>query len=234
MKKKQFYIIIVSILLAITLLLSSCNGDSGGKQAQRIEVLSGSFKIDYAIDEQLDLSNAYINVQYWDGSIEKKQITADMVSGFDTGLTNSEAQLTISYRGALVNLFYTVGKNQTAIFTYSRLLMRKEGKYLILSLNNLEEHDFGIYAAEFTLTLPKEEMYASFEALGKDCAIAKEEITDAVKILWYNSNATPLKKGADIVKVKLNNADGESVQVKSINISDGVETIRLPSKTIKL
>lgn len=230
MKKKQFYIFI--ILLAVALLLSSCNGEGEGKKVQRIEVVSGSFKIGYAIDEQLDYSNAFINVLYWDGTREQKQVTADMVSGFDSGLTNSEGQLTISYGGVSVNLFYTVGKNESMVLTYSRLLMRKEGKYLIISLINLEEHSSGIYAVTFSLSQPKENMYKSFTALGG--TIAREDIVDGTKILWYNNKAEPLKKDADIVKIELSNADGESVQVKNIDICDGEEVIRLPSKTIKL
>lgn len=231
MKKKYLYII--AILLLVTLLLTACNGNGEGKKVQRIEVASGSFKIDYAIDEQLDLSKAYINVLYWDGYKEKKQVTADMISGFDSRRTNNEGQLTISFGGVAVSLFYTVGKNQSFVDTYARLHARKEGNDLILSLHNLGEYEDGIYAVTFLFISPEDIILQSL-ALGEGCVLESTKKPEGIKFLWYNSQAKPLTKDADIIKIKLKKSEDSSVQIKNIDISDGIEVIRLPSQTIIL
>ncbi len=231
MKKRNLYIIIV--LMLVVLLLTACNGGRDGKRVQRIEVVTGSFKIDYAIDEQLDLTKAYINVLYWDGDKERKQVTPDMVYGFDSRLSKSEGQLTISYGGATANLFYTVGKNQSIVNTYARLLMRKEGNDLILSLHNLEEYDEGIYAVTFLFIGPEDIIIQSL-ALGEGCVLKSETKAEGIKFLWYNSQAEPLTMDADIAKIKLKKSSDSDIQIKNIDISDGLEVIRLPSQTIIL
>lgn len=229
MKKR---LTVLAILIIILLSLASCNGNGEDKAVQRIEVLPGSFKIDYKIDEQLDLSNAYMNIIYWDGNKEQKKITESMVTGFDTGKTINEGQLSVNYGGQSAKLFYTVGKNEVAVNTYARVLARREGNSIIISLKNLAEYGEGIYAATFTLSAPDTNIFKTFTALGAGGAASYEEKEDGIKILWYNANAQSVKQDTDIIKIDLNQTDGETVVISKIDISDGVHIIKLPSKSI--
>ena len=196
---------------------------------QRIEVLPGSFKIDYKIDEQLDLSNAYMNIIYWDGNKEQKKITESMVTGFDTGKTINEGQLSVNYGGQSAKLFYTVGKNEVAVNTYARVLAERALRYYFAETLRIRGD---IYAATFTLSAPDTNIFKTFTALGAGGAASYEEKEDGIKILWYNANAQSVKQDTDIIKIDLNQTDGETVVISKIDISDGVHIIKLPSKSI--
>ena len=55
------------------------------------------FKKDYKVGDELNLTDGKITVYNNDGTSEEKEITADMVSGFDSTTANSNLKLTITY-----------------------------------------------------------------------------------------------------------------------------------------
>lgn len=68
----------------------------------KIEVVEGDYKDEYVQDQILDLNNLKIRATYSNGFSEVIDVTASMVSGFDS-LTIGEKQLVITYKGKSVN-----------------------------------------------------------------------------------------------------------------------------------
>lgn len=67
------------------------------KEITTISLTSG-FKDEVEVDSYPDLTNAKITVHYKDGSYAHKQITSEMIQGFDTS-KDGESEFVISYKG---------------------------------------------------------------------------------------------------------------------------------------
>lgn len=229
--KKRYFLICIMVMLAL-LLLTSCNGGQTGKSPRRIEVVPGSFKLNYRIDEELDLSEAYINVVYWDGDSARVAITQSMVSDFDSRKTLAQGYMTIKYGSVETKIIYSVGNNETAIDTHMRLLMRQEGSYIIFSLRNID--DYEIIAATFSLICSDYDIFETYTPIAKNSAVNYDKKTEGIKILWYNAKAEGISQDTDILKIKLKDAYSQTIETRRIEVSDGNTIIRLPSKVILL
>jgi len=66
---------------------------------QSIAVKAGSQKISYLVNDSLDVTNLKITVTRSDGSTYDKDVTADMVSGFDSSAVAASLTLTVTFEG---------------------------------------------------------------------------------------------------------------------------------------
>ena len=88
MSKKR----LIGIFLVLTLVLTfvftatSCLPKSPNEPTLKIVnvEMKGTLKTSYYVGEELSFGDAYLQVAYNDGSFEKVDITADMVSGFNS------------------------------------------------------------------------------------------------------------------------------------------------------
>ena len=229
---KNKHIIILIILILISVFFVGCNGQ-GDKPIRTIAVQPGSIKVNFAIDEEIDLSNATIIVNYWDGSNQTLPITRDMISDFDTRQTLTNGQMTITYQDKTDRLFYTVGNNEHIIRTNARMLIDKKEGNLTFSLNHLEEFDLGIYAASFFIEIEDLEFLGDFTVLNSANGdrISKEIKENGIKVLYYNEEAIPLYQDRDFLKIEILPTENEVIlKLKDIEISDGETIVRLPDK----
>ena len=72
----------LALVMALTALVACAQTEE--KTVTKIEIVDGSFKESYVLDEIADLSGARIFVTYADGSTQFVPITPDMVSGLNT------------------------------------------------------------------------------------------------------------------------------------------------------
>ncbi len=137
MSKKR----LISIFLVLTLILtfvftaSSCLPKSQEPTLKIINVeMKGTPKSSFYVGEELSFGDAYLQVAYNDGSFERVNITADMVSGFNNQYPGDYI-LTVSYKGynfdyhiiveAIFtddthNLLYYIDDNKSVIVGYNK------------------------------------------------------------------------------------------------------------------
>ena len=138
MSKKR----LIGIFLVLTLVLTfvftatSCLPKSPNEPTLKIVnvEMKGTLKTSYYVGEELNFGDAYLQVAYNDGSFEKVDITADMVSGFNSQ-NPGDYILTVSYQGfnfeyhIIVeavftdnthNLLYLIDDNKAVIVGYNK------------------------------------------------------------------------------------------------------------------
>ena len=74
---------------------------------ESISLADKEYKTDYEYDEELDLTNVFLDVEMKSGATQEVQVTSDMVSGYDKRKIETQV-LTISYRGKTTGLVVTV------------------------------------------------------------------------------------------------------------------------------
>ena len=84
---------------------------SAPKTLVKIEV-SGNFKTEYELNEQIDLSGIIITAYFSDGSTLVVPATELIISGFDTSVPG-EQKVTITYQGQSVEITLTIKDSQT-------------------------------------------------------------------------------------------------------------------------
>ncbi|MDY3282329.1 LamG-like jellyroll fold domain-containing protein [Dysosmobacter sp.] len=88
--------------------------DPTGQKTVTAITLSTSPRTEYAVGEALDVSGGKLTVTYDDGSEKVMDLTADMVSGFDSS-RGGTVTLTVSFGGQTTTFDVTVSKVLTAI-----------------------------------------------------------------------------------------------------------------------
>lgn len=96
-KKKSLILLIVVVFVAVAALAVACNDDKVVKEI----TVEGGMKSVYAVGEAF--AGGRITVTYEDGTSESIDITAEMLSGFDTS-TPGTKQVTVTYEGVSVTV----------------------------------------------------------------------------------------------------------------------------------
>lgn len=256
LKKLICIILLVAFLIAI---LTACKkGRAIESPVEKIEILQGSFKSQYALDEQLDLSNAKIKVFYLSGETEEKSITIDMIAGFDTR-TNLPATKTLEvvYRGVSTTFTYEV-LGETHVTSPIRLVIEeapdpeKGAGYCCLNLYILhaDEVTNGIYALMFDVEKASELSIAVTTVVLSQRISAKWTTTpyentenpNKFSILAYAKNGqdallTTIDEGESTQKILLYSirikkpSSASTIHLKNITISDGTKDTKAPNLT---
>lgn len=107
-KKAKILVVVLMAVLILSSIITLFACDNMGKtKASKIEVVGGTLKHTFMLDEQIDYSNARIYAYFRSGK-ETIQLRPEMVSGFNSSTTKENAMLTITFASVSVDWLYSV------------------------------------------------------------------------------------------------------------------------------
>ncbi len=235
MKKR---LLILTVIFAFLFAFSACSE----RKITEISLVKNSFPTEYRVDETLDLSGAFLSLVYSNGDPERKEITADMVEGFDTS-TTGEKTLWVVYGEHRVSHTYRVYNPENAakeILTTARLSLSAyaNDEYieytLRLSMGDLKEisaisftlqseTSLSVNAAKSNLTLSSEGSNASYR-----CSVSSDGKT-LKTVIFETDGQTLMRETGIVARIKINGGTARSVSVKDATVSDGNRNYYLPS-----
>lgn len=236
MNKKTLKTLVILTLICLLplLVLSACNKE---KTVASIQIVQGSFKEIYSLDEKLNLTNAKILVTYTDNTTANVSITSSMISGFDTSTTTTGKALTVSYKGKSVNFIYKV---QSSIFVETSFRFNidvvenesKTGYDINVKADKASTVTNGVYALEFNLsasggtalTEPVLKLGNAFKM-----EIYSASVSSMVVVVYSTTGYDTITDGATILSVKATKPSTlETITVQSASISNGEADFVVP------
>ena len=233
---KSVIILVVACLIPV-LLLTACAKE---KNVSSIQIVQGSFKEIYALDENLNLSHAKLLVTYTDGSTANVSITSAMVSGFDTSTTTTGRTLTVTYKGKSANFIYKV-QNSVSVETAFRFNLgvaeneAKNGYDVSIKAQNVGD---GIYALRFTLSTsggialiePTLKLGSEFKM-----QIYSSSASSMVIVVYSASGYDSVPEGAEIFAVKATKPNEKgTINIQNASVSDGANDFIVPQAEYKI
>lgn len=230
----------LALVMALTALVACAQTEE--KTVTKIEIVDGSFKESYVLDEIADLSGARIFVTYADGSTQFVPITPDMVSGLNTSASAVNATLTVTYKGVSTQFNYRVISAE-GVRTSFRLKLSAEGtgsqRTLTVAASGVQGVEKGVYAIAFDIaatggaTVPGE---VSILYTGNWKFSVKRNSSTALRVVLYSSDgAEALSGDCDLISlpVTVSGVSG-TVNIQSASISDGIEDFTVPTSSLTL
>jgi len=224
MNKKAFSAIVIALILALCLgALSSCAKE---KQVSRIQILGGSFKDNYSLDETVDYDKLYIIVTYKDGDTARVKVQPEWIEGFDLSTTGSRKALTVNYKGAKAEYLYSV-TYKYSVTSPVRLSATKGDangkKEITLALANLDR--MPAYAVRVDISLNGMKYEGREDTLPEGWGATQNASGGKLSLLFFAADGTaPLEGG--LTKVYLS-GQSDTIYLEAV-ISDGVSDHRLP------
>lgn len=232
---KRFRRITLILIIAVLVLASFAGCEKKQSAVDSIEIVSGSFKESYALDSDLELSGAQLNVTYKDGNKETIPITREMVSNFDTYTTTNSRILTVTYGGAKAEFIYKVNWNGGAVDTPVRLSAEAVSGatfYTVtVTAQNCARVANGVYALKFYLSLNSAVTFVEFESALPEGWKLKQEVSGKnLKFIAYSETGRQaLPDSQPIVRVKVTKGSGRgTVTLQNLSISDGTRDYTVP------
>lgn len=236
MKKKVVIItILIIVVFSLSGIISACK--PGVTQIDRIDVVTGGLKEFYALDEQMNFSDAKIKVYYTDGSSLIVLVNPEMLEGFDTSTTKENASMKITYENHSVTFTYSV-TNSVPVQTPFRIqLVKKEedGRDVTLNVRAVALEKSGpVYAVMLTLQSSSDSKINSVTL--KQDGFSKTETwsgnTLVSIVIFSNDGISAISEDSIILEVSTTrNAKTGSINCQSISISDGEEDYSVPPAT---
>lgn len=230
----------LAVVTALTV-LAACAQPSE-KTVAKIEIVDGSFKESYVLDEKPDLTNSRILVTYADGSTKIVPITSDMISGLNTSVSAVNATLTVTYGGVSTQFNYRVISAE-GVRTSFRLGLSAEGtgaqRTLTVAASGVQGVEKGVYAIAFDIaatggvTVPGE---ISILYTGNWKFSVKRNSSTSLRVVLYSSGgAEALSGDCDLISLPatVSGASG-TVSIQSASISDGTEDFTVPYSSLTL
>ena len=240
---KNILKVITLMLLVLCLslfILTACQGGNEGKAVSSIQIIQGSFKENYLLDESLKLENAKILVTYVDGSTANVAITMDMVSGFDTSKTTTSGVLTVTYKGAKVNFSYTV-TNSISIETSFRYHLahleseQAKGYDLSVKAHKASTVVDGVYAMRFTLSTTGGMTISDFALQNTEkygMQTYSVSVTSAVVVVYSLNGYETVEDNETIITFKATKPSGTgTINIQNASISNGTTDFVVPATT---
>lgn len=255
-KMTKKFIAIILLILLVTTGLAACKPEKTNK-VSKIEIIKGSFKEQYALDEPLNLKNAKIKVFYVDGETNEIPITKEMVTGFDTR-TNYPQQKTleVTYKTITTTFNYKVG-GETGVTSIVRFVIEEEtdvndeNEYCFIKLYALYANEVkdGIYAFMFDIEKAEEISIEKSDAMSAQSfstkywtttAYENEENSNKISIIAYSKNGSNsltsvIPENESKQKILLyslrikRHTSPTTVELKNIYLSDGNKDTKAPS-----
>jgi hypothetical protein len=203
------------------------------KDPIRLDIAEGSFKAQYDLDEELDLSNAKMLVWYDSKKNEELSINRAMVSGFDSQTPGAKT-LTVSYKGVACEVNYSVisDKDVDTPFRLSVSIDNINGTSLSISTKNSERIENGIYAISFTMSL----VGLNFKGISNyDNAkfnLSSVVTSTTIKVVLFTKGDYKITSSGEIFKINVEKTTSTiySISITDIQMSDGLhDYILIPS-----
>ena len=242
MNKKNIGTIITVILLCLVFvcMLTACNKE---KAVSSIQIIQGSFKEIYALDEKLNLSASKILVTYTDGSTASISITEGMVSGFDTSTTTTGRTLSVTYKGKSANYIYKVQSSLSVetSFRFNIGVVENESKTgydVDIKADKASTVSGGVYALRFTLSTsggivlsePTLKLTSAFKM-----EIYSVSVSSMVVVVYSESGYDCINDGDTILNVKATKPSSSgTISVQSGSISNGESDFVVPQSSYSI
>ena len=113
--KKIIYSLIMAIFIIITAFtFSACKDEVGIKEKQITSITVTGINENSELNQDLDLTNAKINITYDDNSNESINLKQEYISNFDKSLSGKQT-ITITYKGLTYNFDIIVSQSDISI-----------------------------------------------------------------------------------------------------------------------
>lgn len=242
MRKRIFKVtaILLLVLALSAVALSACNDE---KTVSSIQIVQGSFKESYALDEALNLQNAKILVTYSDGKTANVPITESMVSGFDTSKTTMSATLTVIYKDKSANFVYKVTNTVSVETSFRYSLEIKDGTEhsgldVSVKTKNVKKVENGVYAMRFTVSTTGGIVLSDLKlALDGKFAMSvySVSVNSAVVVIYSSDGYEPVPDESVILKLKATKpSEKGTINIQNASISDGEADFVVPAVSYKL
>ncbi len=241
MRRKIVTVVLLSVMIIIlsVFVFSACNSE---KTVASIRIVEGSFKENYALDEKLNLSKAKIVVTYTDGTSENKMVTQDMITGFDTSRTTTNAKFTVTYKGASANFYYKVSSSVSIETSFRLSFEVKEstehsGLDVAVKATGAETVPNGVYAIRFTvaanggITINTPELKV---AEGYKMTTQKLSVSQIVFVLYSSNGYTALENGTILTFKATKPLTTGNLFIQNASISNGEYDFVVPQSSYSL
>lgn len=230
--KKHWMTVCVLLLAAMICAVFTGCGQPRQKEIEGIRIVSGSFKENYALDEAVDLSGAYIVATYVDNTTERIKIQPEWVTGFDVSTTGSKT-LTVKYRDKQTSFIFNVAYKMS-ITTPVRLASERadegQSKVLVLSLRDTER--MPVYAVKLEISLSGVMYEKREDNLPEGWEVAERREGTTLTLLYYNrTGSAPLTVTRALTKLYLQGSAGGVVYMQTV-ITDGEADRKAPDLTV--
>lgn len=218
MRRHKTALLCAAVFALIAVCLSSCTVP--------VADFSLSFsKTSFAVDEAFPTEGNKIFVTFRNGASGYINVTADMVTGFDTA-TSGEKEMTVTYGGVSRRAEYTVTGN---VITRARLLFsRGAGAECVMTLTAAE---FPVYAVSFVLAGTTEDFPSDALPLPTGWKISMQSKENTVSVLLYTDNGNPISEKTMLLNF-LCGAHAEFVAT-DIRIASDVKQYEVPNSELK-
>ncbi|MBQ8177890.1 MAG: bacterial Ig-like domain-containing protein [Clostridia bacterium] len=238
MSKRVLKALILTLLICVFSLCALASCVSSEKQVSSIQIVQGSFKESYNLDEGLNLTNAKILVTYLDGTSENVSVTQGMVSGFDTSKTTTGATLTITYREVSVNFIYKVA-NAVSIdtsFRYQFEVTDGGASSLDVAVKaiNASKVEGGVYAMRFTVSTTGGIALSDFKVINDKFSMEyyQSSVSSVVFVVYSIDGYEPVVDNSTIITLKATKPSVlGTLNVQNASISDGEQDFVVPAIT---
>lgn len=231
------------LIIAALITLAACGGNE--KEVLSIQIIDGSaFKSTYSLGEQITLTGTKFLITYTDGSTQILEGGKDiLIGGFNTDIPGEGKQMTVSYNGVSVTLYYNVVV-QAGLDTDFRLSMSTSvgsdgGLDIAVVTAGVENVPEGVYGISFVVKVREAVFVSLISTLGADWTVMHTRSGDTVKVLLHSTNGNiPLEASGNIVRLSVAKNEGHkpsSVTISDIRITNGErDFIGIPSYSINL
>ena len=233
MKKIKFLSIPLIVCMLVMFAFTGCSDN----EIVSASIRTNSFKQYYNVDDELDLTNAYLVVDYKNGESSQYNITEEMISGFDTTTTGKKT-MTITYQGTAVEYQFNVYNDENALYdilTTARLSVLCETvdsdmRYsFYFSKGDMAETKAFLFDIEFNDTVDiTDDNYTLTTQIDGWNSRAMKKTAKTIRLLIYSTNEEGLTESGYIATFTIDGCTTRNVALKNIKISDGTNDYYLP------
>lgn len=225
---KKAIVILLTAVLCCALLLTACGKGAISKKVDKLQIVSGSFKEVYNLDEEINYENIYIIVTYEDGKSEQIKVDKSRIEGLDLTTTGNNRKLTVTYAEASASFIYSVVYKST-VTTPVRLSAAKAEengkKSVTLSLSALDK--MPVYAVKIDIVLNGMIFVSKEDVFPSTWAAAVSESSGKLSLLFYSKDGSAaLGVGEGLAKLVFS-GNAERIRIDT-TVSDGIEDRRAP------
>ncbi|MDR0696946.1 MAG: bacterial Ig-like domain-containing protein [Christensenellaceae bacterium] len=217
---KNNYLIVVILLLLLFVTLTSCTS----KTPIRLEVSDGSFKEQYNLDDELDLTDAKLRAWYSKTKSEEVSINRAMVSGFDSHTPGVGKILVVSYKGAQLNIEYDILSDSDVDTPFRIVASGATNNTLSISTKNTERIENGVCGVSLTLSLTGLVFNGITNYDTENFNLTYIETATTIKIVFYTKGDYIITSSGELFKINFSKDSNSSIYrvgITDIVMSDG-------------
>lgn len=227
---KKLITVAVALLLCASV-LAACAGKE--PEVSKINIVNGSFKESYNLDEQINYDNIQILITYKNDTKKQIKVQKDWITGLDVATTGINKKLIITYQGVSASFIYSVSYKAN-ISTPVRLGITESGtdsyKVVQLALGNLDK--MPIYAVKIDISLNGLAFVSKEDNISEDWDVATKATQAKLTLFFYSKNGGTRLQDGYLTELTLS---GQADQLFiEVSVSDGDSDHKAPDVSYKL